>query len=59
MASTDSVQPNAYARRSFLYRKLAAAGANFGEYGEGFVRFTYANSTENIKAAIQRIRENL
>ena len=33
MASTDSVQPNAYARRSFLYRKLAAAGANFGEVG--------------------------
>ncbi len=34
MAVPDSAQPSAYPRRSFLYRKLAAAGANFGEvYG--------------------------
>ena len=30
MAANDSVQPGAFARRSFLYRKLAAAGATFG-----------------------------
>ena len=35
------------------------AGTSFGEMGEGFVRFSYANSTENIKTAVQRIRENL
>jgi len=35
------------------------AGTSFGEYGEGFVRFTYANSRDNIKAAIGRIREIL
>jgi len=31
------------------------AGTSFGEYGEGYVRFSYANSTENIKKAIERI----
>ncbi|MDA0306361.1 MAG: pyridoxal phosphate-dependent aminotransferase [Proteobacteria bacterium] len=35
------------------------AGTSFGEMGEGFVRFTYANSRDNIKTAIGRIRENL
>ncbi len=34
MAAETNVRPSAYTRRSFLYRKLAAAGANFGEvYG--------------------------
>ncbi len=32
------------------------AGTSFGVYGEGFVRFSYANSTENILRAIDRIR---
>jgi aspartate aminotransferase len=32
------------------------AGTSFGEYGEGFVRFSYANSIENIQEALQRIR---
>jgi aspartate aminotransferase len=32
------------------------AGTSFGEYGEGFIRFSYANSIENIQAALQRIR---
>ena len=35
------------------------AGTSFGRFGEGYVRFSYANSTENIKTAIQRIRETL
>ena len=33
MAIATNVQPSAYTRRSFLYRKLAATGANFGEVG--------------------------
>ena len=37
----------------------AVAGTSFGEYGEGFVRFSYANSTENIKEAMRRFRELL
>jgi len=32
------------------------AGTSFGEYGEGFIRFSYANSIENIQTALQRIR---
>ena len=33
------------------------AGTSFGQYGEGFVRFSYANSVENIQKALERIRE--
>lgn len=32
------------------------AGTSFGAWGEGYVRLSYANSTENILAAIERIR---
>ncbi len=35
------------------------AGTSFGAWGEGFVRFSYANSTENILQAIGRIRRVL
>ncbi|MGD9804603.1 MAG: pyridoxal phosphate-dependent aminotransferase [Hyphomicrobiaceae bacterium] len=31
------------------------AGTSFGIHGEGYIRFSYANSTENIKQAIERI----
>ena len=30
-------------------------GTSFGIHGEGFVRFSYANSTDNIRTAIERI----
>ncbi len=33
------------------------SGTAFGEYGEGYVRFSYANSLENINEALRRIRE--
>lgn len=32
------------------------AGTSFGAQGEGYLRFSYANSTENIEAAVERIR---
>lgn len=35
------------------------AGTSFGSYGEGYVRFSYANSVENIVEAISRIRKLL
>lgn len=35
------------------------AGTSFGAEGEGYVRFSYANSTENIREAIRRVREYL
>lgn len=31
------------------------AGTSFGEQGEGYIRFSYANSTDNIREAIRRI----
>ena len=31
------------------------AGTSFGAHGEGFIRLSYANSLENIGAALQRI----
>jgi len=42
-----------------LYKGNVAAlsGTAFGEYGEGYLRFSYANSRENIKEAIKRIKE--
>ena len=30
-------------------------GESFGEYGEGYVRFSFANSVENIQIAIDRV----
>ena len=32
------------------------AGTSFGAHGEGYLRFSYANSTENIERAVERIR---
>jgi aspartate aminotransferase len=32
-------------------------GTCFGKYGDGFLRFSYANSIENIGQAVERIRE--
>lgn len=33
----------------------AIAGTSFGDWGEGFLRFSYANSIENIEEAMARI----
>jgi len=35
------------------------AGTSFGAWGEGYLRFSYANSTKNILEAISRIRKLL
>jgi len=32
-------------------------GGCFGQYGKGFIRFSYANSMENLLAAVQRIQQ--
>ncbi len=37
----------------------ALGGTAFGPYGEGYLRFSYANSVENIKAALEAIRAQL
>jgi aspartate/methionine/tyrosine aminotransferase len=33
------------------------SGTAFGKYGEGYLRFSYATSMENIHKALARIRE--
>jgi aspartate aminotransferase len=32
-------------------------GGCFGEYGKGYIRFSYANSLENLREAVARIRQ--
>ena len=39
------------------YGVAALAGESFGKYGNGCVRFSFANSTENLNRALQRIAE--
>lgn len=53
---------SAKALQDHLLEKIGVAiiaGTSFGAQGEGYVRFSYANSTENIREAIRRIREYL
>ncbi len=35
------------------------AGTSFGRFGEGYLRLSYANSRENLQAALERIGESL
>jgi aspartate/methionine/tyrosine aminotransferase len=36
----------------------ALPGTAFGPYGEGYLRFSYANTLENIDLAVERIKES-
>ncbi len=51
MAAATIVEPNAYARRSFLYRKLAAAGASFSEIGGAAVALDFGDPDGEAQAA--------
>ena len=45
----------------FLLHEAGVAclnGAGFGEYGNGYLRFSYANSLENLMEAAERIRRS-
>lgn len=35
------------------------AGADFGVYGEGYIRFSYANSLANLQRALERIADSV
>jgi aspartate aminotransferase len=37
----------------------ALAGTSFGAYGEGYLRFSYANSQDNIKRALEKMADVL
>ena len=54
--SSFGVPCEAFANRLLDEAGVAAAwGTAFGEYGEGYIRFSYANSLENLKIAVERI----
>ncbi|MBV8530005.1 MAG: pyridoxal phosphate-dependent aminotransferase, partial [Candidatus Eremiobacteraeota bacterium] len=45
---------------TFLLEEAGVAtlgGSCFGEAGSGYLRFSYANSIENIRLALDRIRD--
>ena len=47
---------------NFILEKAKVAllpGTNFGEYGKGYVRLTYATNVDNIKEGLRRIKEAL
>ena len=56
-----SIKGTGFASEEFQERVLNEAGvallsgAAFGEYGEGYVRLSYANSQENIAKALERL----
>jgi len=58
-----NVQKTGYDCKELADKLLSEAGVAclsgtcFGEYGKGFIRFSYANSVENIKEAINRVKK--
>ncbi len=56
-----NIQGTGMSSREFADRLLEEAGVaclageSFGEYGKGYIRFSFANSAENIKKALDRI----
>ena len=56
-----SIKGTGIASYEFQERALGEAGvallsgASFGRFGEGYVRLSYANSRENIRAALERL----
>jgi aspartate aminotransferase len=56
----ESTDMSSQEMEDFLLNEAGVAtlsGTSFGEHGEGFVRFSYANSVKNIKKALERIAE--
>ncbi len=57
-----NIQETGYSSEAFAELLLNRAGVAvspgtiFGDHGEGYVRFCYANSAENIEKAIERMR---
>lgn len=44
----------------YLLREADVAvlpGTSFGEFGEGYIRISFANSAENLEKALERIRK--
>lgn len=57
-AAPGGMSSQAFCEKLLWEKKVAAVpGDAFGTLGEGFVRCSYASSTENIKTAVERIGE--
>ncbi|UCD37497.1 MAG: pyridoxal phosphate-dependent aminotransferase [Fidelibacterota bacterium] len=41
------------------YGVASLSGTSFGAYGEGYLRFSYANSVENIREALERVEDGV
>jgi aspartate/methionine/tyrosine aminotransferase len=60
-----NITETGYASRDLADRLLQEAGVAclsgtaFGDYGEGFIRFSYANNLANIQLALDRMRQLL
>jgi aspartate/methionine/tyrosine aminotransferase len=60
-----NVQGTGISSRELAHRLLhergvaCLSGTAFGDYGDGYLRFSYANSYENLMEAVERIREFL
>jgi aspartate/methionine/tyrosine aminotransferase len=53
--SSFGLTSNEFASRLLEEAGVAAAGGtSFGAFGEGFIRFSYANSLDNLKEAVRR-----
>jgi aspartate/methionine/tyrosine aminotransferase len=59
------IRGTGFTSKDLEHRLLAEAGVAclsgtaFGEHGDGFLRFSYANSVENIREALSRFAEFL
>ncbi len=56
------ISPNSYELAFDILEKAhvgVAPGIDFGENGEGYLRFSYANSIENIEEGMQRLEKYL
>jgi aspartate/methionine/tyrosine aminotransferase len=58
--NTEKINANSYELAFDILEKSHVAltpGIDFGKGGEGYLRFSYANSTENIKEGIARLQK--
>jgi aspartate/methionine/tyrosine aminotransferase len=62
LARCDHLDPDDYSLAFDILEKAGVActpGCDFGPGGRGFLRFSYANSLENIEEGLRRLREYL
>lgn len=60
--NVKNIKMNAQKLEHFLLQEAGVAvlsGTAFGKYGDGYLRFSYANSIENIGRALERVKDAL